>query len=87
MNRTYVDGVLTRNSQKILKEQAKFYKKLNKANSEIKFMLTNNMDFKLTETMKTEFEEPITIDEVDTALKSLANNKMPGCDVLTASFF
>ena len=84
------DGPLVETQDEILKETTNFYKRLytsEKTDDLAQDYLLNNLKQTLTDEDKDSIEGEITLDEILTAIKSLANEKSPGCDGLTAEFY
>ena len=73
----------------ILKEQAGFYLKLYRANSNFECSLDDKKEasVKITEKMYKEAESDITLDEIESAIKTMAHNKSPGMDGLPVEFY
>ena len=74
----------------ILKETTNFYKRLytsEKTDDLAQDYLLNNLKQTLTDEDKDSIEGEITLNEILIAIKSLANEKSPGCDGLTAEFY
>ena len=74
----------------ILKETTNFYKRLytsEQTDDLAQDYLLNNLKQTLTDENKNSIEGEITLDESYIAIKSLANEKSPGCDGLTAEFY
>ena len=61
------NNTITRNSLKILKGQAKFYKKLFKKDSNVAFTLTNDSGTLVTQQDRETLEQPFTIEELHKA--------------------
>ena len=84
------DGTLVETQDEILKETTHFYKRLytsEKTDDLAQDYLLNNLKQTLTDEDKDSIEGKITLDEILIAIKSLANEKSPGCDGLTAEFY
>ena len=84
------DGPLVETQDEILKETTNFYKRLytsEKTDNLAQDYLLNNLKQTLTDEDKDSIEGDITLDDILTAIKSLANEKSSGCDGLTAEFY
>ena len=84
------DGTLVETQLEILKETTNFYKllyTLEKTDDWAQDYLLNNLKQTLTDEDKDSMESEITLNEILIAIKSLANEKSPGCDGLTAEFY
>ena len=86
------DGTLVETQDEILKETTNFYKRLytsEKTDVLAQDYLLNNLKLKqtLTDECKDSIEGEITLNDILIAIKSLANEKSPGCDGLTAEFY
>ena len=84
------DGTLVETQDEILKGTTNFYKRLytsEKTDNLAQDYLLNNLKQTLTDEDKDSIEGEITLDEILIAIKSLANEKSPGCDGLTAEFY
>ena len=81
------DGSVTRDEKKILKEQAKFYKKLYSSNDNIVFAMTNETSVMFNQEDKLELDAPFTFQEFTNAMKSMARNKAPGNSGLPVEFY
>ena len=81
------DGSITRDQDEILKEQAKFYKKLYTADENVEFNYTNEENIMLNELEKMTTDVDITLKEISSAVKSMPNGKSPGCDGLPVEFY
>ena len=84
------DGILVETQDEILKETTNFYKllyTLEKTDDWAQDYLLNNLKQTLTDEDKDSMESEITLNEILIAIKSLANEKSPGCDGLTAEFY
>ena len=85
------DGSEIRDTNSILKEQCKFYRKLYERNDDRidKWMESIPLENRkqLNEEEKSGLEGPITFQEMSTALKNMPNNKSPGTDGFTVEFF
>ena len=84
------DGTLVETQDEILKETINFYKQLyrsEKTDNLAQDYLLNNLKQTLTDEDKDSIEGEITLDEILIPIKSLANEKSPGCDGLTAEFY
>ena len=87
MNAIYnEEGTLIQDQKKILLEQSKFYKKLYTSDKSVKFEYTNVND-KLDESECLNTNIPISLKELNEALKNMKNNKTPGCDGLPVEFY
>ena len=80
-------GELITDTQEILMEQKKFYKRLYGQTKKTKFMYTNSSDVKLTDEEKRKFDTPFTYEDFKKSLRSMADNKAPGLDGLTCAFY
>ena len=84
------DGTLVETQDEILKETTNFYKRLytsEKTNDLAQDYLLNNLKQTLTDEDNDSIEGEITLNEILIAIKSLANEKSPGCDGFTAGFY
>ena len=84
------DGTLVETQDEILKETTNFYKRLytsEKTDVLAQDYLLNNLKQTLTDEYKYSIEGEITLNELLIAIKSLANEKSPGCDGLTAECY
>ena len=81
------DGMVTRDQNKILKEQAKFYKKLYTKDPKIMFAMTNQTEQILNEQQKQDVDRPFEYEDFLNALKLMAHEKSPGIDGLTCEFY
>ena len=84
------DGTLVETQDEILKETTNFYKRLytsKKTDDLAQDYLLNKLKQNLTDEDKDSIEGEITLTEILIAIKSLANEKSPGCDGLTAEFY
>lgn len=77
------DGIKISDQKLILKEQAKYFKKLYNSNLEVSFQLQNDTDIKITDQTKTQLEEGITLTEMAVAVYQMPNDKAPGVDGLS----
>ncbi len=88
MKSTYLsDGTLTRDPNKILKAQNEFYRKLYTSDENVKFNMKNTTGTKISDIDKMTLEMDFTIEELSKALKTMPNNKSPGCDGLPTEFY
>ncbi len=88
MNSTYLpDGTLSKDPDKILNEQRKFYEKLYTSDENVKFNILNQNDPKISDLDKNLVDKDITMDDLKYALQQMPNNKTPGCDGLPAEFY
>ncbi len=88
MKSTYLpDGTLTSDPNKILKELSDFFRRLFSSDTEVVFDIENDNDIKLTDREKARVDRPFTIADFASALKSMPNNKTPGCDGIPADFY
>ena len=81
------DNTITSDQTKILHEQYKFYKQLYTSNPLVKFTYQNEYDVKIDESESKSLDEEFTIEEFGLALKSMANNKTPGCDGIPCEIY
>ena len=84
------DGTLVETQDEILKETTNFYKRLytsKKTDDLAQDYLLNKLKQNLTDEDKDSIEGEITLTEILIAIKSLANEKSPGCDGLIAEFY
>ena len=79
-------GDVTRNTVKILNEQAKYYKALYTKDPSVKFTY-EQAPKKIMQVTKDELEKEITLEELSIALKEMKPNKSPGISGLTADLF
>ena len=81
-------GIICKEQKTILNEQVKFYKNLYTSNREVSFSLqpTAN-ECILTNVERDLLEADIDLNEIESALKGMANNKTPGLDGLTKEFY
>ena len=71
MNSTYLpDGTLTKNPDKILKEQRNYYEKLYTSDENVEFKIENKNDPKISDLDKDLVDKDITIDDLKYALHS-----------------
>ena len=80
-------GEVTKNPTKILQSQHDFYEKLYTKDPEVQFVYQNEDRPVLTQDKSTELDKEITVEELSTALKEMANQKTPGPDGWTAEFY
>lgn len=80
-------GDLEVNPKKILEIQAKFFTKLYTRDPQVKFELINESDKIILEQQAKLIEEPLSIEELTTALMELNDGKTPGTDGLTTEFY
>ena len=76
------DNAITRNQNKILAEQAKFYQKLYTSNPCIKFTLQNHDGIQYSQKQKNDIDKNFTFEDFTDALKSMKQGKAPGNDGL-----
>ena len=81
------DGTIERNPKKILHLQRKYYKDLYSKDRQVKFKAPDMVSPKLTKEERDMMEEPINIQELEIAVKQMANGKVPGSDGLSADFY
>ena len=82
------DGLICRDSKKILFEQRKFYNKLYSHNPEVFFHYKNNNSEKqVKEIDRKKLDAQITLDEFSKALYSLSSNHTPGITGLPPEFY
>ena len=84
---TLQDGTVTRDQDKILEEQVRFYKGLYTSDQNVEFKYQNDSEIKLNDADKENLDVEITIQEMSKALKNMPNGKSPGCDGLPAEFY
>ncbi len=88
MKATYMaDGTLTKDPEKILKEQSRFYEHLFTSDENIQFNIQNDNNPSISDRDKVLMDRDISIDDLKHALKCMPNNKTPGCDGLPADFY
>ena len=81
-------GQIIRDPRLILKEQHKFYSDLYTSDPNIHFTLKNDdPDTQLSQEDRERLDQPISIRELNEAMKSFKPNKTPGNTGLTAEFF
>ena len=88
-NQVFDKENMAETQDEILKETSNFCKRLytsEKTDDLAQDYLLNNLKQTLTDEDKDSIEGEITLDEILIAIKSLANEKSPGCDGLTAEF-
>ena len=71
----------------ILQEQHRFYQKLYRSDTSITFEIKNNTNIKITDSDKNKLDQPISIQEVDAAVKQMKRNKSPGICGFTSEFY
>ena len=81
------DGKRITEPKRILEEQAKFYKELYTSNKRVRFTARNCTNQRITNEQKEMLEANISYEEVQNALKGMANGKCPGMDGLTVDFY
>ena len=72
---------------KILAEQAKFYRNLYSKDANVKFVLINESDVKLTAHQSSELDRPISKEEIKEAVFQLKKDKTPGLDGIPIDFY
>ena len=88
MKATYLsDGTLTRNPEKILREQTSFFQRLYMSDENVVFDISNDSDKKISDRERCLMDKSIDINDLKYALKDMPNNKTPGCDGLPAEFY
>lgn len=80
-------GLLVKDPQQILKEEALFFKRLYKKGNAKGILGNNDSQVKINENDKKELDREMSISELSKALSGMENDKTPGEDGLTASFF
>ena len=82
------EGKLCTQQNEILREQTRFYQELYTRNESVHFQFTPDPGEKfLNELDKQELDKDITIEELYSALKGMADKKTPGMDGLTKEFY
>ena len=81
------DGTLVEDIEKILHEQANFYRDLYKKDDTVCFNQKNDSGPILSTEQAKDLDESIKISEIATAISRLSNNKSPGPDGLPAEFY
>ena len=81
------EGKETTETSEILEKQRSFYKELYSKDSDVKFNLVNNTGIEVPKDLRKEQEEPLTIDDLAKATKSMNNNKTPGEDGIPVDFY
>ena len=81
------DGTITKSPSEIMDLQKDFYTELYRSNTDVKFRLENKTGVKIKVEDYELMESPITIEELDAAVKSFPKNKAGGCDGLSAEFY
>ena len=81
------DGKKITDPTSILREQKKYYQRLYTKDPKIEFKATNCTEKVLSSTQRQELDKDITISEMTTALKQMANGKCPGLDGLSVDFY
>ena len=81
------DGTLTRNPKEVLDIQSKFYAKLYKVDPEIECKINIQPERKITNDQKVILDGEFTMEEMVTAIKSMALKKSPGIDGLPIDFY
>ena len=71
-------GVITHDSTEILKIQAKFYKQLYTKDENIKCTLKDSPPVKISNEKSQELEQPLSLEELEQAVRTTAQNKSPG---------
>ena len=80
---TKEDGTVSNKQKNILEQQTRFYRNLYATDVNINFSFISNSGIKLSEDEKAFMNEPISLEELTVALKSMKWNKTPGCDGLS----
>ena len=81
------DNTITQEEAKILKEQAKFYRKLYNKNPSITFNIQNVFNVSHPDSSKAEIDAEYTFADFTKALTQMARGKAPGNDGLTVAFY
>ena len=81
------EGIEVSNPTDILQEQRKFYKELYEEDQEVNFNMKNKSNIKVSEEKRLLQEEEITLEELQTAIKGMNNNKTPGQDGIPVDFY
>ena len=81
------DGQLTKDYGEILNVQYDFYKDLYTSNVSVKFELRNELNIKISEQKRLEFEAFITKDELFDGLMTLKLNRCPGIDGISLDYY
>lgn len=80
-------GAIIKDHKDILNEEARFFQRLFAQPHTELWTYHNSTDVFLTDDEKEFFEHELSINELSSALMSMANDKTPGCDGLTAEFY
>ena len=70
-----------------LLEQAKFYEKLYKNDSSVRFSMQNTNGTKITDEQREYLDSPLTQQEFQKVLRDFPSEKSPGCDGLLAEVY
>ena len=82
------DNTITRDQGKILREQAKFYRKLYSKDPKVAFQVHTSDGFKVFNEDETkQINQEFTFEDFTKALQRMASNKAPGCDGLNTEFY
>ena len=72
------DGTISRNQKEILMLQSEFYKEIYQSDPDIEFTFMNQSHVQLSEDYKLDLEQPLSLDKLATAIKSMQRVKPPG---------
>ena len=71
----------------ILTEQRNFYSQLYSRDEHVNFNLENNTNIRVPNNIKNQQEEQLTINDLESAIKTMKNNKTPGNDGIPIDFY
>ena len=74
-------------TQNILTAQHKFYSELYAKDEGVEFNITNTFDVKVTEEIKLQQDNCITVSDIHSAIMGMKNNKTPGKDGIPIDFY
>ena len=72
---------------KILQEQKRYYEELYSIDQDVKFTLENHDNILVPKEIQEEQEKQITLEELQSAIKGMNNNKTPGQDGIPVDFY
>ena len=81
------DGTEITDPAQILEAQMEFYKQLYSEDQGVRFQLENHHNIFVPEEIKQEQNQQITLKELETAIKTMNNNKTPGEDGIPVDFY
>ena len=87
MTKIKVNEEIITNPKRILEEQQKFYQSLYTTDKEVIFNIDFEPENKISDEQRSQIEEPLRIEELSEALKSMKPNKTPGPCGITADFY